>query len=258
MRVVKFGGGALADPRDVARIGRALRSLGGRLVVVHGGGQAVDDLQDRLGISIEKVDGLRRTGDRALEAALMTLCGLINKRFVAGLQAANVPAVGLCGIDGGMIRVRRMAHPKIDLGFVGEIVRLDPELLETLLTSGFVPVVAPLSLGEGGQIYNVNADQAAAELAAALGADALDLVSNVPGVEVAGTYAAELTQATVAALRREGAIHGGMIPKVTAGLRAAGRGVAKVRIVDLHGLDKEAGTRLLGDRSPRPDEEAAR
>ncbi len=258
MRVIKFGGQALADPENVARIADALRSQGGPLVVVHGGGRAVDDLQRKLDVPIQKVDGLRRTGDEALEAALMVLCGLTNKQFVAGLQAQGIRAVGLCGIDGGTFRVRPMVHPELELGFVGEIERVDPKLLETLLAGGFVPVLAPLSLGPAGQIYNVNADQAAAELAAAIGADALDLVSDVPGVEVDGAYLAEVTDSAVEGLQRQGAIHGGMVPKVRSGLLAARRGVQRVRIVDVKGLDTAVGTRLIADGAQRMNEEKAR
>lgn len=249
VRVVKFGGQALANSETVARIGGALRSLGGPLVVVHGGGRAVDDLQRRLGIPIEKVDGLRRTGQEALGAALMVLCGLANKQFVAGLQKVDVRAVGLSGIDAGIFRVRPMVHPRVDLGFVGEIERVDSRLLDSLLAAGFVPVLAPLSLGQAGQIYNVNADQAAGELAVAMGAESLDLVSDVPGVEVDGATLAEVSGPQVEVLQREGAIRGGMVPKVRAGLRAASRGVRRVRIVDVAGLDTAAGTHLVADRT---------
>lgn len=258
MRVIKFGGKALQDTETVALIGRALRSLGGPLVVVHGGGRAVDDLQRKLGIPVEKIDGLRRTDEGALEAALMVLCGQTNKRFVAGLQQAGVRAVGLSGVDGGTFHVRPMVHPKADLGFVGQIERVDSHLVDTLVGKGFVPVLAPLSLGQAGEIYNVNADQAAAELAAALKADSLDLVSDVPGVEVDGAYLVEVSETEVEELEREGAIHGGMVPKVRAGLRAAARGVRHVRIVDVHGLDTRVGTRLVARRSPPMEEEEVR
>ena len=256
MRVIKIGGALLNEPDQVAQIGRIVAASPGGSLVVHGGGTAVDDAQKRLGIPIEKVDGLRRTGEAVREAVLMVLCGLANKQLVAALQAVNVAAVGLSGIDGGLFRCEPLSHPEADLGYVGEIVQVNTGILTGLLDQGFVPVVAPLSLGVDGEIYNVNADQAAAKLASALGAEALDLVSGVPGVEIDGSVAAVLSSSDVARLREAGAIHSGMVPKVEAGLRAVREGVGRVRITDVVGLEAIGGTELVADHHTRSEEES--
>lgn len=256
MRVVKFGGGTIASDEQVARIAVGLRGAQGDVLVVHGGGKELDELQQQLGIPTEKVDGLRRTGLEARRAALMVLCGSANKQLVAGLQAGGVPALGLSGIDGGLLRCRPLRHPSTDLGYVGEIQRVDLKPLEALLAAGFVPVVASLSLGEDGEIYNVNADQAAAELAVALKADSLDLVSGVAGVEVQGTLLARLSAHELAARRRDGSIHGGMVPKAEAGMQAAQRGVGQVRIADVDGWLRGGGTVLLPGKGKNIEEES--
>lgn len=261
MRVIKVGGRIVADPEQVAAVGRAVAASGAATLIVHGGGTVVDEVQRRLGVPIEKVDGLRRTDAETREVALMVLCGLANKQFVAGLHSTGVPAVGLCGIDGGLLRCRPLAHPQVELGYVGEIERVDPSVLESLFVDDFVPVVAPLSLGLDGEIYNVNADQAAAKLALALGADSLDLVSDVAGVVLEGTLLPELAASEFDGLRRRGAIHGGMVPKVEAGLLAARGGVGRVRVTDIEGLSSDAGTVLVvGERAHsqvKKDEEAS-
>ncbi len=189
---------------------------------------------------------MRVTDDESLKVAEMVLSGLVNKRLVARLVAADVPAVGLSGVDWGLIRVEKMTHPAGDLGWVGRIVEVYPGGLQTLIEQGVVPVVSPISLGLDGRTYNVNADHAALAVAVALQAEALVFVSNVPGVLIEGQLAPRLTVDEVEPLIEEGKIHGGMVPKVRSALEAVAGGVQEVRITDLDGLRRGSGTVVTG------------
>lgn len=221
-----------------------LRTLDEPPIVVHGGGPAIDQLQRRLGMEPVKVDGLRRSRGEELEAALMALCGSVNKRLVAGLVAAGLPAVGLSGVDGGMLHVKKLEHPTTDLGFVGEIARVDTAVIENLVEAGLTAVVAPLSLGTDGQIYNVNADQVASALARATGAETLDFVSDVPGILLDNVTVPQLSPTRARSLLDDDRVNGGMVPKILAAIEAIEAGVPQVRIADLPGLREEGGTVL--------------
>ncbi len=242
MRVIKIGGKELVRPAFVAGLAQALRALDEPVVLAHGGGKAVDALQARLGIEPVKVAGMRCTDEDSLPAVLMALCGEVSSRLVAGLIAGGVDALGLSGVDGGLMRCRKLHHPETDLGLVGEIVEVRADLLRDLLARGLTPVVAPVSLGLDDRIYNVNADQAASALARALGVEVLEFVSDVPGVLVAGKITPRLTPPEVERLIAQGEIHNGMVPKVQAALEALTTGVPRVRIVNLQGLVKGGGT----------------
>ena len=172
----------------------------------------------------------------------MVLSGHTNKGIVVALLAAGVDAVGFSGVDGGLLRCRKKQHPMADLGLVGEIVAVRADFLEHFAGRGIVPVISPISLGEDGQTYNVNADEAAGAIAAALGADRLDFVSNVPGVLAGDQPIPSLTPQAAEALISDGVVRDGMIPKVRTALDALGRGVGQVRIVDLAGLASGGGT----------------
>ncbi len=214
------------------------------VVLVHGGGKTIAQLQSRLGLAARFVDGLRVTDDASLDVAEMVLSGLTNKRLTARLVSAGLRAVGLSGVDDGLIRVRRLEHPGKDWGWVGEIVETRAAVVTALLQDGLVPVISPISLGFDGHTYNVNADHAAAALAASLNAAELVFVSNVPGV-LAGAERAclpLLTPSDVEALIAAGEISGGMIPKVRAALDALAQGVRQVRIANLPGLMEGQGT----------------
>jgi acetylglutamate kinase len=233
--VVKVGGAAMeqtglatAFAEDVA----LLQHAGIRVVVVHGGGPQVSEVQAKLGIETTFVDGLRVTDAATLDIATMVLAGKLNTTVVAGLVASGVPAVGLSGVDGGLLLVRRQASP--DLGFVGEVVGVRAEVVDTLLDQRFVPVVASIALDAGGQAYNVNADVVASELAIALGAEKLVVISDVPGLMgPSGELLSELGAADGAALlAKDGVVEGGMIPKLTSAIRAIGMGVGRVHLVD--------------------------
>lgn len=249
IRVMKLGGSVVDRPESVERLAAHIQSLDSPPILVHGGGSAVDSLQRRLGMEPVKVDGLRRSRADELEAALMALCGSVNKRLVAGLLRLGVQAVGLAGVDAGLLRVKKMVHPQVDLGFVGEIIEVNPGVLERLLEHGMTPAVAPLSLGPGGQIYNVNADQAASALARSVGSRTIDFVSDVPGVLLDGGVVPLLDPAQARALIAQQRVDGGMVPKLMAAVSAVEAGVPQARIVDLAGLPSKGGTlvQMSGD-----------
>jgi acetylglutamate kinase len=211
-------------------------------VLVHGGGKEIGVVQRALGGEPRFVAGLRVTDETALQAAEMVLRGLVNTRLVAALLAAGADAQGLSGVDRGLIMVEKTRHPEGDLGRVGTPVAVRSEVLRGLIDASVVPVVAPISLGSDGA-YNVNADEAAGAIAAALGADAeVVFVTNVPGVLVGGIVAPRLGEAGIQALIDDGTISGGMIPKVRAALAALGAGVRAARITNLAGLGSSGGT----------------
>jgi acetylglutamate kinase len=242
--VLKVGGNEIDDEGFLAGLVEAIGRLRERAapVLVHGGGKEIARLQGALGLEPRFVEGLRVTDEATLAVTEMVLSGAVNKRLVARLLAGGIPAVGLSGVDGGLLQVRPMVHPAGDLGRVGEVVAVEPALLDLLLERGMVPVVSPISLGPDGQSYNVNADHAAMALARALGADSLAFVTNVPGVLVEGQVVAQLASAEAGEWIQRGVISGGMVPKVRAALDVVAAGVAEARIVDLVGLGCGGGT----------------
>lgn len=245
--VLKLGGAPLDDPAQRAAFAAAVAERpAGAVVVVHGGGPKINAYQERLGLPLRKVAGLRVTDDAGLELAEMLLSGLCNERLTASLLAVGVDACGLSGVDRGLLRcVRKMVDGQ-DLGWVGEVTGLRREVLDDLLRLGVVPVVSPISLGrDDGRIYNVNADEAAAAVAAGMDAEELSFVADVPGVRGAdGRVAEQLDRAAAEGLIADGTVHGGMVPKVRAALDALARGVPSVRIVDVAGLAAGGGTVL--------------
>jgi acetylglutamate kinase len=249
--VLKIGGNELDDPAFVAELARVVVGLRPQPVLVHGGGKEIGTIQKALGGDPRFVAGLRVTDEAALHAAEMVLCGLVSTRLVAALVAAGADALGISGVDRGLIRVEKAQHPEGDLGRVGRPVAVRAEVLRELLAQGVVPVVAPISLGLEGA-YNVNADEAAGAIAGALEDAELVFVTNVPGVLVGGgdhkespPLAAQLSATQVAALIDDGTINGGMIPKVRAALTALDAGVRAVRITNLAGLKQGSGTMIM-------------
>lgn len=234
--VVKYGGAAM-DQANLVRpfaedIG-LLQSVGIIPVIVHGGGPAVTKVSERLGIETRFVDGLRVTDAATLDVATMVLAGKLNTEVVAHLGTGGVRAVGLSGVDGGLLLARRQIAP--DLGFVGEVVHVGAEVVGTLTGAGFVPVIASIAVDETtGQAYNVNADVVASELAVALGAEKLVFLGDVPGlIGPDGDLLSELTaQQGLDLLARDGVVDGGMIPKLESSVRALKAGVARVHLVD--------------------------
>ena len=221
--VVLKVGGSVAHERDsaVATVA-ALHDAGRPVVVVHGGGPLIGEWSTRLGLETRFVRGLRVTDEPTRDLALAVLAGLANKSFVAALFARGVPAVGLCGVDGGMLRAER---EDAELGLVGRVSMVDSGLLEEILERGRVPVVAPAAFGPGGEILNVNGDSAAGAIAASVGARLLAFLTDVPGVKAKdGRVIARLDRARAKALVDDGTIEGGMLPKVEACVIAAAAG----------------------------------
>lgn len=246
--VIKTGGNELDDPVWADALAAGIAGLPGRVVLVHGGGKEVTDVQRALGAEPEWRDGLRVTTPEALRAARMVLSGLVNKRLVAALARAGVEAVGVSGEDGRLLTAE--AAPCGTLGRTGTVRDVRTRLLHALLTAGMLPVVSPVSRSTDGEPLNVNADDAAAAIAAALRAERFLLVSNVPGVMWTDAVLDEVDVAEVEELVRSGVATGGMGPKLRAAARAAAAGIGDVRIGGLEMLgDPRAGTRLT---APRP------
>lgn len=254
LMVVKVGGHEVDDAAWLASLAKAVVPAG-PLVVVHGGGKEVSAVQERLGLVPAWRDGLRVTDADALAVVSMVLSGLVNKRLVSALIGAGVRAAGVSGEDDGVLSATAVAGGA--LGRTGEVAMVRPELLLLLLEAGIAPVVSPLSRGPDGGALNVNADDAAVAIAAALGARRLLFVSNVPGVRFGPDISAELRAGAVEAAIESGAVTGGMAPKLRAAARAATAGVAEVRIGGIDLLSGGAGTRVSVAGSRTAGERAA-
>jgi acetylglutamate kinase len=253
VRVIKIGGNELDRPEWVAACARAL-SKGGPAVVVHGGGRAVNEWSRRLGLPVEKKDGLRITTPEIAQVVEMVLGGPVNRLLVTALRAAGLDAIGLSGVDGGLLAAQPLQNGTA-LGEVGEIVNVRASLLQSLLLAGLTPVIAPVapSLSAPDRPLNVNADQAAAAVAAALGAHELLFVSDVPGVAVDGVALPTLAAGEIETMIEGGVATGGMAAKLRAAAHAVGAGVRAVRIGDLDMFaHATAGTRLLATSVVQP------
>jgi len=249
IRVVKLGGNELDRPAWLEACARALLPLD-PVVVVHGGGRAVSAWSERLGLPVGKRDGLRVTTLAVAEVVELVLGGPVNRRVVAALRGAGLDAVGLSGVDGGLLTARPVREAgRAVLGHVGTIAQVRGALLESFLLAGLTPVIAPMA-PEGGNgsatPLNVNADEAAAAIAGALRATELLLVSDVPGVQVDGLVQPVLDGADVDSLIEGGEASDGMAVKLRAAAAALRAGARAVRIGDLRLLDDaRAGTRIL-------------
>jgi acetylglutamate kinase len=232
--VVKIGGAALEDlelRRRFAEDVILLDWVGINVVVVHGGGKQVTQLLDRLGLPARFANGLRITDQPTLEVVEMVLGGALNKELVRMVNHLGGRAVGLTGKDGGLARARRVrAEP--DLGLVGDVIAIDHTVIDHLIPE-FIPIIAPIAVGEEGETLNINADPFAARLAAALGAEKLVLLTDVSGVaDRDGALIPSLSVAEARRLIEAGVISGGMIPKVDNALAALAEGVRKIHIID--------------------------
>lgn len=245
MQVIKVGGNELGDQDFLNGLAASVLSMEGPVIIVHGGGEAVTAMQRKLGQEPTKIDGLRITDAETLEVSQMVLSGYANKTIVAALVSAGLDAVGISGVDGGFLRCAKKQHPTRDLGYVGQIVAVRSRFLHGLLDQGLLPVISPISLGSEGQVYNVNADEAAAAIATSLQVKMLNFISNVPAVlDHENKPIPALTPELSEKLIRSGVIYGGMVPKVRAALDVVGQGVPKARIVSLSGLANGAGTTI--------------
>ncbi len=243
VRVVKLGGHELDRPEWLAACADALKALG-PVVLVHGGGEAVSALSRRLALPVEQRDGRRVTSPAIAEVVEMVLAGPVNRILVAALRRAGLDAIGLSGVDGGLLTAQRAPG---GLGHVGDVVAVRVSLLHSLLLAGLTPVIAPMApAAEGGLPLNVNADDAAAAVAGALHAAELLFVSDVPGVRVDGAVQSAVAAGEIETLIELGAATDGMAAKLRAAAAAIRAGAHAVRIGDLQLLgDDSAGTRIL-------------
>ena len=245
--VVKLGGTTIQDQahvlEDVARVARRRP-----VVVVHGGGKRLTDWLDRLGVKTQFQGGLRVTDEASLEVAAAVLRGVVNSELVSALRDLGVDAVGLSGVDGGLLVAERVP----DIGLVATVVGLRRDLLDAILVGGQVPVVAPLARDERGIVCNVNADDAAAGIAAGLGARQLVLLTDVDGIRDAGGQRLDTVSVDEAeALIADGTIAGGMVPKVRAALAALTWEGTEAVIADSaaeHALERALGDSSFGTR----------
>lgn len=240
--VVKYGGNAMIDDELKNRFARdvvLMKLVGMNPVVVHGGGPQIGQLLERMGKESKFIDGMRVTDAETMDVVEMVLGGLVNKEIVSMINHHGGKAVGLTGKDGGLIRARKLELKKIpgdgsvDMGHVGEIESIDPELVAVLDTKNFIPVVAPIGVGKDGEAYNINADIVAGKLAVTLAAEKLILMTNTPGVlDKQEKLLTGLSASAVDGLIADGTISGGMLPKVNCGLDAVKSGVHSAHIID--------------------------
>ena len=239
--VIKYGGAAMeqADLKDTFALDVILLALVGiHPVIVHGGGPEIGALMKRLGKEPRFVGGMRVTDEETIEIVEMVLVGKINKEIVGLINHHGGRAVGLSGKDASLLRARRRPHrlpsgEEVDIGLVGEVVAVSAEPIRLLEDAGFVPVIAPVGIGDAGETYNINADLVAGEVAAALDAEKLIHLTDVQGiVGTDGRLVSTLARKDAERLVREGVIDGGMLPKVESSLRALEAGTAKAHIID--------------------------
>jgi acetylglutamate kinase len=244
--VIKYGGNAMVDEalkQSFARDVVLMKLVGMNPVIVHGGGPQIGKLLERMGKKSEFVQGMRVTDRETMDVVEMVLGGLVNKEIVSLINKHGGKAIGLTGKDGGLIRARKLVMKSvpaeglpseiIDIGHVGEVESIDPEVVALLDTQNFIPVIAPIGVGPDGEAYNINADVVAGKLAITLRAEKLMLLTNTTGVlDKQGQLLTGLTIGTVNALIADGTIHGGMLPKVNYALDAVNSGVKSAHIID--------------------------
>lgn len=239
--VVKYGGNAMIDDaltQSFAQDIVLMKLVGINPIVVHGGGPQIGSLLEKLGIKSEFISGMRVTDAPTMDVVEMVLGGTVNKSIVSLLQQAGGKAVGLTGKDGGLIEAKKMAMfdadgKEQDIGFVGEVTCVRREILDALVQSDFIPVIAPVGVGCDGQSYNINADLVAGKVAEALGAEKLMLLTNVAGLQdKQGQVLTGLTTKQVDGLIEDGTIYGGMLPKIQCALDAVKAGVTSSHIID--------------------------
>ena len=243
--VVKYGGNAMTDPileSSFARDIVMLKTVGIHPVVVHGGGPQVDNLLRELGRSSDRIDGMRVTDKATMDVVEMVLGGSVNKSIVNLINKHGGRAIGLTGKDASLIRAKKLPMSKtdeqgneqqIDLGFVGDVVSINRDVIDLMIASNFIPVIAPLGVDVEGNTYNINADVVAGKVAEFMLAEKLILLTNIKGVlDKEGNVATGLTPSKVDEMIADGTISGGMIPKISYALEAVKNGVKSAVIVD--------------------------
>ena len=244
--VIKYGGNAMTDEklkRGFARDIVLMKLVGMNPVVVHGGGPQIDKVLEQIGKKSEFINGMRVTDNETMDVVEMVLGGLVNKEIVSLINQHGGKAVGLTGKDGDLIRARKLTFEKhnpemnapeiIDIGHVGEVASIDTSVVKMLGKDDFIPVIAPIGVGEDGQSYNINADLVAGKLATALMAEKLILLTNTAGVlDQDNNLLTGLSAEKVDELIADGTIHGGMLPKIQCALDAVRSGVHNAQIID--------------------------
>ncbi len=233
--VIKYGGSAMTDNKfkepfvgDIA----LLKYVGVKLIIVHGGGDDINKLIEKLGKKPVFVHGHRVTDKETLEIVEMVLTGKVNKEIVKNINSHGLKAIGMSGKDGNLLLAQKKKYGKIDIGFVGEVKKVNTEILETLDSKNFVPVIAPIGVDEQGNGYNINADTAAAEVAIAVKADKLIYVTDTDGVKIKGKYVQTIKIKDISKHIKSGQITGGMLPKILSAKKAVEAGVKKVHIIN--------------------------
>lgn len=234
--VVKYGGNAMTNEvlkQAVMKDIVLLSLVGIKVVLVHGGGPEINTMLKKTGKESKFVNGLRYTDEETIDIVQMVLAGKVNKDLVSLLQSHNGRAIGLCGIDGNMIEAE-MLNP--DLGYVGEITQIHPEIIENALDNGYIPVISTVGRGKDGTVFNINADTAAARIAAELKAANMILLTDIRGLlenkDDESTLIREVGVSYVPYLKKQGIISGGMIPKIECCVEAVRRGVPHISIID--------------------------
>ncbi len=266
--VIKYGGNAMIDEQlknNFARDVVLMKLVGINPIIVHGGGPQIGDLLNKLGIESKFVSGMRITDADTMDVVQMVLGGLVNKEIVSLINTHGGRAVGITGKDGGLLKARKLStqaidadtEETIDIGQVGEITEVNVDVLETLTASQFIPIIAPIGVGEDGESFNINADIVAGKVAEALSASKLVLLTNTPGIlDAQQKTLSGLSKADVESLISKGIINEGMLPKVECALSAVSSGVSSVQIIDgrvPHALlleiftDSGVGTQILAD-----------
>lgn len=244
--IIKVGGANLVDLQDIKKLAEYVEGLmndGCGVAIVHGGGPEISRLHQALSIPYEKKEGLRVTSNESMEIVSMVLCGTVNKRIVGQFNRLGIKAIGLCGIDGGLLRTDLLDPGKF--GRVGRTPQVKGEQLKELLALGYIPVLAPVSLGTDGLPVNVNADDAAFAVAVSLCAASIDFISDVPGVQdqqqntIQSLYCEQVPELITSKV-----VRGGMIPKLQAASAAIAAGVGQVRIGDFDSMIANTSTEI--------------
>ena len=257
--VIKYGGAAMTEEllkQTFAKDVTILRKIGINIVIVHGGGKEITELASQLNIETQFINGQRYTDEKMVNVVMMVLAGRLNKQITNLINTNGGNAVGLCGVDNALLRAKKSTPGGIDLGLVGEVTSVNTAFINLLLNNGMMPVIAPLAMGDNGEVFNVNADLAAGAIAAALNAEKLVYLSDIEAIMVNNQRISTLTKSKAAEHIQQGHIFGGMIPKVRSAFDTLETGVNKVHIIDgrvKHSLlleiftDEGIGTQMIHD-----------
>lgn len=261
--VIKYGGAAMTEEHlklSFAKDVTILRKIGINIIIVHGGGKETTDIASKLGLETQFIHGHRFTDDAMMKVILMVLAGKLNKEITNLINVNGGNAVGLCGVDNNLLRAKKLSNGAADLGMVGEVTSVNTSFINLLLKEGMMPVISPVGVGSEGELFNINADLAAGAIASALQAEKLVYLSDIEGILVNRKLISTLTREQAEQYIRDGAIFGGMIPKVQSAFATLDTGVNKVHIVDgrvKHSLlleiftDEGIGTQMVHEELKR-------